>query len=66
VDEGFDRVDARFDKIDDQFGRVDSRFDRMEARIDGAQRSIMQMTVTLTGGMLAGFAAIWALIATQL
>ena len=70
VDVGFDRVDKRFDSVDRRFDSVDARFERLEARLDSRfdsmQRTMMQGVITLTGAMLAGFAAMIALIATQL
>ena len=74
VDVGFDRIDKRFEsfeaRVETRFGQVDSRFDRLESRLDlrfdSMQRTMVRGVIALTGGMLAGFAAIIALIATQL
>jgi hypothetical protein len=74
VDKRFDsleaRFGARFDSVDagfeTRFGHMEARFDRLESRLDFMQRTMVQGVITLTGGMLAGFAAIIALIATQL
>ena len=70
VDLGFERIDKRFDsfeaRVESRFGHVDGRFDRLESRLESMQRTIVQAVITLTGGMLAGFAAIIALVATQL
>ncbi len=54
--QAFDSVDARLDRLE---LRIDSRFDSM-------QRTMVQAVIALTGAMLAGFAAMIALIATQL
>jgi tetrahydromethanopterin S-methyltransferase subunit G len=59
VDVGFQRVDRRFDS-------VDARLDRLDSRFDTVQRTMVQGVIALTGGMLAGFAAMIALVATQL
>jgi hypothetical protein len=66
VDLGFDRVDRRFDQVDKRFDRVDARFDLLESRFDTMQRTMVQAVIALTGAMLAGWAALTALIATQL
>jgi hypothetical protein len=63
VDLGFERLDRRFDSVDARFDRLESRLD---SRFDSMQRTMVQGVIALTGGMLAGFAAIIALIATQL
>ncbi len=65
----FDKVDERFDKMDDRFERLEDRMDagfaRVNDRLDFLSKAMVAGIVTLTGGMLAGFAAILALIATQ-
>ena len=66
VDKRFDRVDARFDSVDRRFDAVDARFDRLDTRFDTMQRTLVQGVIALTGAMLAGFAAMIVLIATQL
>ena len=63
VDLGFDRVDRRFDSVDARLDRLEAR---MDSRFDSIQRTMVQAVIALTGGMLAGFAAMIALIATQL
>lgn len=40
-------------------------FARIDERLDGIQRAMIYMMVSVTAGMLAGFSAILALIATQ-
>lgn len=70
VDKRFDKVDERFDKVDVRFERLEDRmeagFDRVNDRLDFLSKALVAGIVTLTGGMLAGFAAILALIATQI
>lgn len=79
VEERFDWVDRRFDEMDRRFIEIDRRFEHVEARLekletpyeamavrlDSIQRAIVYSTVTLAGGMIAGFSAIVALVATQ-
>ena len=69
VDKRFDKVDERFDKVDARFERLEDRIDagfgRVNDRLDFLSKALVAGIVTLTGGMLAGFAAILALIATQ-
>jgi hypothetical protein len=77
VDERFDRVDERFAAAE----RVNAvRFDEVSKRFDGLtelvslllegqgsmQRSMVGGAIALTAGFMAGFAALIALIATQL
>ena len=70
VSEGFRRADERFERVEaeirDLRGEMNDRFAGVESRLDGIQRAIMMGAITLTGGMLAGFAGVIALIATQL
>lgn len=77
VDQRFDEVDRRFDDVDRRLDKVEGevkelrrewnvKFERIDARLDSIQRSMALGAVTLAGSMLAGFAAISTLIATQL
>jgi hypothetical protein len=66
VDLGFNRVDHRFDAVDRRFDAMDARFDRLESRLDSMQRTTVQAVIALSGAMLAGWAAMIALVATQL
>jgi hypothetical protein len=72
VDRRFDEMDRRFVEMDRRFGHVEARLDKLETlqeamalRLDSIQRAIVYSTITLTGGMIAGFSAIVALVATQ-
>ena len=72
VEERFDRVDRRFDEVDRRFEHVEARLERLEnlfegmaARLDSIQRAMMYGVISLTGGMIAGFSAIVALVATH-
>ena len=53
-------MDSRFEKFESE---VDSRFDRVDDRLDSVQRSILFGAFTMTGGFLAGFGGLAALIA---
>jgi len=65
-----DRLQERFDSIDRRFDRVDRDFrdlrTEMNARFDGLQRAMIQGVIALSTAFIAGFAALVALIATQL
>ena len=50
-------------EMNERFATVDARFEAMDARLDGIQRSMNQLTVALASTMLAGFAAMTAVIA---
>lgn len=63
VNEGFDRVDG---DIGELRGEIRELRTEMNARFDSMQRTMVQTTVGLCVGMLAGFGGLAALIATQL
>jgi uncharacterized sporulation protein YeaH/YhbH (DUF444 family) len=65
VDERFDKVEAKFDKVDQRFAKVDVKFERIDDQLGSIQRAVVLLAVTLTGSMIAGFAAMIALFATQ-
>ncbi len=66
VDKRFDAVDRRFDAVDKRFDKVDKRLDGIEADLKAMQRVMVQGAIALTSAMVAGFAAIVGLLATQL
>jgi hypothetical protein len=77
VDRRFDEMDKRFDLADRETQRRFDEVDRrlvgiagdvrgMSGRLDSLHSSVTYLAIGLTGGMLAGFAAICALIATQI
>jgi archaellum component FlaC len=77
VAERFDRLDERFDQkceeVGGRFGAADRRFDKVDRelerindRLDDLVKVMIAGLVTLTGGIIAGFAAMIVLIATQL
>ncbi len=80
VDRRFGQVDRQFEQVDRQFEQVDQRFDRvdeslrelraaigqMNQRFDGLEHTLVHGVLALTGAIVAGFAAMIVLIATQL
>jgi hypothetical protein len=70
VDAGFTRVDERFGQVDAEFralrSEMNARFDHMDARFDAMQRTMAQGVVALSAAMIAGFAGVMGLLATQL
>lgn len=58
----FEKVDERFDKVEAKFN---AKFDCVDDQLGSIQRAIILLAVTLTGSMIAGFAAMIALFATQ-
>jgi len=81
VDRRFEQVDRRFEKVDAAIGglrlemtteftavRAEMKETRSElvASLNSVQRTMVQMMVALTAAILAGFAGICTLIATQL
>jgi archaellum component FlaC len=76
VDKRFEQVDKRFEAVDKRFenleldlrelGRDTKRgFDMVAERIDKTNRAIMFGALTMTGGFMAGFAAMIALVLNQ-
>ena len=63
VDKRFDQVDKRFDRLDE---RIEAGFNRVNDRLDDLVKVLIAGIITLTGAILAGFAAILVLVATQL
>jgi phage-related minor tail protein len=77
VDRGFEQVDRRFEQVDRRFEGVDEEFkavrremkegfDAVTGRIDSLQQTMVHGVIALCIAILAGFAAITGLIATQL
>jgi hypothetical protein len=77
VDERFDRVDERFDDLSTETNRrfdevdrrvveVNTRLMRIEDGVYGLQRAMVYGVIAIGGAMLAGFAAMTTLGATQL
>ncbi len=63
-------TDARLDDfvvhVDKRFDAVDKRLDNVEGDLKAMQRVMVQGTIALTSAIVAGFAAIVGLLATQL
>ena len=72
VDRRFDEVDRRFDEVDRRFTEADKRFDnvdvelhRINDRLDDFGKAMYYAAATVTGGILASFAAMITLIMTR-
>jgi hypothetical protein len=65
----FDEVGQRFDqfeqRVDKRFGNVEIELHRINDRLDGMNKAIAFGALTLSGAMLAGFAGMITLVATQ-
>lgn len=66
VDRRFEQVDARFDRVDARFDRVDAKFDAMNERFDSMYQLILRLGIGFGTAMVALFAALLGIIATQL
>jgi tetrahydromethanopterin S-methyltransferase subunit G len=58
--------EERFRRVDDRFDRLESKIEHIDGRIDTMQRTMLQGVIGLCTVFAAGFAAVIALIATQL
>jgi len=65
VDERFVEVDRRFGEVNRRLDQADGQLARVNDRLDSLTRVMIAAIVTFTGSVLAGFAAILVLIATQ-
>lgn len=66
VEERFDNVDRRLDHVEARLAKLETLHEGMSLRLDSIQKSIVFLAITLSGGMIAGFSAIVALVATQI
>jgi hypothetical protein len=70
VNRQFDEVkgdmNRRFGEVDKRFDKVDHELHRINDRLDTMNKTIIYGALTLSGSMVAGFAAMTALIVTQL
>jgi hypothetical protein len=66
VDQRFERMEQKFDRVDERFQSVDQRFVQMGVALEGINKRMTQGLIAITATMMAGFAAMIALIATQL
>jgi hypothetical protein len=58
LDDFAERVDKRFDKVDVELHRINDR-------LDGLGKAMIFAAFTMTGAILAGYAAIIALVVTR-
>jgi DNA anti-recombination protein RmuC len=65
VDRRFDEVDRRFEEVDRRFDKVDVELHRINDRLDDLGKTMYYAAFTMTGGILAGFAAMTTLVLTQ-
>lgn len=63
VNRRFDDVDRQFDKVDRRFDKVDRRFDKLEERFESTHRLLVYAVLGIATLVLAGYAALAALIA---
>jgi hypothetical protein len=63
TDRRFDEVDRRFDSLE---RRMEAGFAEINVRFDALQRVLVQGVIVLSSSIIAGFAALIGLIATQL
>jgi hypothetical protein len=63
LDDFANRTDSRLDELS---GRMDEGFRELRGEISGLKTTMVQTTVALAVGMLAGFGGLAGLIATQL
>jgi hypothetical protein len=61
-----ERLDDLNRRVDDGFRRIDDRFGGIDARLDGMHRTMVHGVIAIFGAMVAGFAGVMGLIATQL
>jgi DNA anti-recombination protein RmuC len=76
VAERFDHVDRRFDQVDRRLEQMEKRFEHvdrevqamrseMHMRFDSAQKTTVHAILAMTAAMIAGYAAVIGLFATQ-
>jgi tetrahydromethanopterin S-methyltransferase subunit G len=65
VDWRFDEVDRRLEEVDRRFDKVDVELHRINDRLDDLGKTMYYAAFTMTGGILAGFAAMTTLVLTQ-
>lgn len=63
VNRRFDKLDERFDKADERFDKFEERFGKLEERFEATHRLLLQAAIGIAGLVLAGYAALAALIA---
>ena len=67
VDQRFDWVEGQVRELRSEFvefrAEMNGRFEKMDARLDSMQRTMIQGAIAMTAAILAGFAAMCAVIA---
>jgi len=58
-------VNRRFDEVDRRFDKVDHELRRINDRLDTLSRALVFGAISMTGGILASFGAMIALIVTR-
>jgi hypothetical protein len=61
-----DRLDRMEDRMETRLGRIDVRFENVEGRIGKLSQGLVTGAIALSGSIIACFAAMIVLIATQL
>jgi thymidylate kinase len=72
IDERFDRVDERFDDVNEKFKQVDKRLETIDAKLEKVDERLFSMgrtmviaAIGMSSTMVAGFGALFALIAAK-
>ena len=60
------RLNELSGKVDSGFERVDAELRALRVEMGSIQRTMVQGFIAMTGGILAGFAVLGGIIATQL
>jgi DNA anti-recombination protein RmuC len=63
MDDFREEVNRRFDKVDERFDKFEERFGKLEERFQATHHLLLQAAIGIAGLVLAGYAALAALIA---
>ena len=63
LDDFRDEVNRRFNKVDERFDKFEERFGKLEERFQATHHLLLQAAIGIAGLILAGYAALAALIA---
>jgi hypothetical protein len=66
VDQRFDAVDQRFDAVDRRLDHIDKDMRELRGEFGALQRTIVHLSIAVSGGFAAMVAAMIGVIATQL
>jgi hypothetical protein len=61
-----ERLTRRFDRIDSHLERIDTRLAGLDGRLESLHRMMVRAFVAISAAMVAGFAGVMGLLATQL